>query len=92
MHQYVNCYTDNGGININGVSGYQGQQDTVWHCARKCHGEPSCFCFVWQFQKAPAGQWQARNNCWLREKCEINKCQRGASNIASKFWDTFIWK
>mmetsp|Transcript_2645 Transcript_2645/g.2869 ORF Transcript_2645/g.2869 Transcript_2645/m.2869 type:complete len:150 (-) Transcript_2645:221-670(-) len=93
MHQYVNCYTDNGGTNINGVSGYQGQQDTVWHCARKCHEAPSCYCFVWQFSKDHAGPHAgSRNNCWLREKCEINKCQRGSSNIYSNVFDTFIWK
>eukprot|EP00438_Fugacium_kawagutii_P002697 Skav218906 [mRNA] locus=scaffold328:416215:416652:+ [translate_table: standard] len=93
MHQYVNCYTNNGGININGVNDYQGQQDTVWHCARKCHDEPSCYCFVWQFSKDHAGPHAgSRNNCWLREKREINKCQRSASNIYSKVFDTFIWK
>mmetsp|Transcript_1258 Transcript_1258/g.1469 ORF Transcript_1258/g.1469 Transcript_1258/m.1469 type:complete len:150 (+) Transcript_1258:85-534(+) len=93
MHQYVNCYTNNGGININGVNDHQGQQDTVWHCARKCHDEPSCYCFVWQFSKDHAGPHAgSRNNCWLREKCEINKCQRGSSNIYSNVFDTFIWK
>eukprot|EP00438_Fugacium_kawagutii_P013655 Skav213128 [mRNA] locus=scaffold107:208559:208900:+ [translate_table: standard] len=93
MHQYVNCYPGNGGVTIGGVSGYQGKLNTVWHCAELCYNNPSCQCFVWQFHHTDAGEWStSRNNCFLRQTCEINRCQRKDSNTYSKDFDTFIRK
>eukprot|EP00438_Fugacium_kawagutii_P013656 Skav213129 [mRNA] locus=scaffold107:209747:210214:+ [translate_table: standard] len=93
MHQYVNCYPSKGAVNINpGERGHQGQLDSVWDCARICYDHPSCLCFVWQFSHA-FGEWStSRNNCFLRQTCEISKCHRGDFNTYSKDFDTFIWK
>mmetsp|Transcript_137852 Transcript_137852/g.326615 ORF Transcript_137852/g.326615 Transcript_137852/m.326615 type:complete len:170 (+) Transcript_137852:118-627(+) len=92
IHQYTNCYRGNGGTLTTLSSGYMGRYDTVAGCARECYEHSWCFCFVWQSAPTDAGEWStSRNNCWLRNKCDINSCQRGPYNTYSKDFDTFTW-
>ena len=92
IHKYTNCYRGNGGTLTTLSSGYMGRYDTVASCARECYEHSWCFCFVWQSAPTDAGEWStSRNNCWLRNKCDINSCQLGPYNTYSKDFDTFTW-
>mmetsp|Transcript_137853 Transcript_137853/g.326617 ORF Transcript_137853/g.326617 Transcript_137853/m.326617 type:complete len:174 (+) Transcript_137853:118-639(+) len=85
IHQYTNCYRGNGGTLTTLSSGYMGRYDTVAGCARECYEHSWCFCFVWQSAPTDAGEWStSRNNCWLRNKCDINSCQRGPTTPTAR--------